>query len=144
MLKANLIGNIGGAPEMRYAASGTAVLRFNVACNGRVRGPDGEWQDRTEWVRVTVFGQRAESLEKHLTKGSRVYVDGRLEARTWTTKDGEIRAGLEVVANDVEFAGPRPAANGEQQDGQGRAPAQQRTQTARPGYEAADLEELPF
>ena len=60
MLKATLIGNLGNDPEMRYSASGSPFLRFNVASNFRARTPEGEWQDRTEWVRVTVFGQRAE------------------------------------------------------------------------------------
>ena len=60
MLKATLIGNLGNDPEMRYSAGGAPFLRFNVASNYRARTPEGEWQDKTEWVRVTVFGQRAE------------------------------------------------------------------------------------
>lgn len=107
MLKASLLGNIGAEPELRYSANGDPFLRFNVAANVRTRTPDGAWQDRTEWVRVTITGQRAESLSQYLRKGSRVYVDGRLEARPWTTREGELRAGLEVMANEVEFASPR-------------------------------------
>ena len=72
MLKATLIGNLGSDPDMRYAASGAPFLRFNVASNYRARNPEGEWQDRTEWVRVTVFGQRAETLSQYLKKGMRV------------------------------------------------------------------------
>jgi single-strand DNA-binding protein len=102
MLKLTVIGNLGGDPEMRYAPSGSPILRFNVAANYRVKG-DGGWEDRTEWCRVTIFGQRAESLSGLLVKGMRVYVEGRLEARPWTAQDGSIRAGLEMVAQDVEF-----------------------------------------
>ena len=103
MLKATIIGNLGGDPDMRYSASGAPFLRFNVASNYRTRTPEGEWQDRTEWVRVTVFGQRAESLAPNLHKGTRVFVDGRLEARPWTDQQGQVRAGLEVVATDVVY-----------------------------------------
>src|SRR5215211_3994266 len=107
MLKASLIGNIGGDPELKFSPSGQPYLRFNVASNYRVRTPEGEWQDKTEWVRVTLAGTRAESLSQYLKKGSRVYVDGRLEARPWTDQQGQVRAGLEVMANEVQFMSPR-------------------------------------
>lgn len=107
MLKLAVIGNLGNDPEMKYAASGSPVLRFNVAANYRTRTESGEWVDKTEWVRCTVFGQRAESLSNLLKKGQRVFVDGRLEARPWTAQNGDIRAGLEVIADTVEFASSR-------------------------------------
>jgi single-strand DNA-binding protein len=103
MLKAVLIGNLGGDPDMRYSPDGRPFLRFNVATNFRARSPEGEWQDKTEWVRVTVFGNRAEQLSQYLRKGSKVYVDGRLEARPWTDQQQQVRAGLEVIANEVQF-----------------------------------------
>src|SRR4051794_4570912 len=103
MLKATVIGNPGSDPEMRYSANGAPFLRFNVASKGRVRTPEGEWTDETTWVRVTVFGQRAETLSQYLKKGSRVYVEGRLEARPWTDQRGQLRPGLEVMASNVEF-----------------------------------------
>jgi single-strand DNA-binding protein len=74
-----------------------------VASSYRTRTPEGAWQDKTEWVRVTVFGARADSLSQYLKKGTRVFVDGRLEARPWTDREGQVRAGLEIVASDVEF-----------------------------------------
>lgn len=114
MLKGLLIGNVGSDPDLRYSANGSAFLRFNVASNGRTRDAAGQWTDTTEWVRVTVFGQRAESLANLLKKGTRVYCDGRLEARPWTDQQGAIRAGLELVASDVEFASSRPD-DGQQQ-----------------------------
>lgn len=107
MLTAAIIGNIGGEPEMRYSAGGAPFLRFNVAANFRARNESGEWRDRTEWCRVTVFGQRADTLSQYLKKGTRVYVSGRLEARPWTTNQGEVRAGLEIVASDCEFMSAR-------------------------------------
>src|SRR3954465_1251266 len=107
MFKAMLIGNLGNDPEMRYSANGQPFLRFNVASNFRTRTPEGEWQDKTEWVRVTITGSRAESLAQYLRKGSRVFVDGRLEARPWIDRENQPRAGLEVMADSVEFMSSR-------------------------------------
>src|SRR3954454_8716273 len=123
MLKAMVIGNLGNDPEMRYSASGSPLLRFNVASNFRTRTPEGEYQDKTEWVRGTVTGNRDESLSQYLKKGSRVYVEGRLEARPWTDQQGQIRAGLEVLANVVQFMSSR-------QDAGESAPARPRGATA--------------
>src|SRR6266540_3878765 len=163
MLKAMVIGNLGNDPEMRYAASGSPLLRFNVAANYRTRTPEGEYQDKTEWVRVTVTGTRAESLSQYLKKGSRVYVEGRLEARPWTDQQGQIRPGLEVLANEVQFMSSR--ADDEQRGGGGGgsgsgggysdSPPRDRPSSApasRPAprssapepMDEADLEDLPF
>ena len=108
MLKLSVIGNLGSDPELQYSANGAAFLRVNVAGNYRTRGQDGAWADQTEWVRVTVFGARAESLSQHLRKGMRVYVEGRLEARPWTDRAGNVKAGLELTADTVEFMTSRP------------------------------------
>lgn len=116
MLQAEIIGNLGSEPELRYSAGGAPFLRFNVASNGRVRDKDGNWNDETTWVRVTVFGQRAESLNEYLKKGGRVYVHGRLEARPWIDQQDNVRAGLEVIASTVEFM------NARQDDGSTSAP----------------------
>src|SRR5215210_4991578 len=128
MLKCMLIGKLGGDPYLRYSPEGRAFLRMNVACNFRGRSPEGEWQDKTEWVRVTVFGQPGERLGQYLRKGSRVYVDGRLEARPWTDQQGQVRAGLEVIANDVQFMSSRgdeerAGGDGGQQGSGGAGPA---------------------
>ncbi len=138
MLKATTIGNLGNDPELRYSASGSPFLRFNVAANFRARNQSGEWEDRTEWVRVTVMGQRAETLANHLRKGSRVYVEGRLEARPWTDQQGQVRAGLEVVASEVQFFNSR---QDDQQQPAARqaAPARQQQTT-----DVVDFEDVPF
>jgi single-strand DNA-binding protein len=161
MLKASVIGNLGNDPEMKYSANGAPFLRFNVASNFRARTPEGQWEDRTEWVRCTVFGQRAESLSQYLKKGMRVFVDGRLEARPWTDQQGGVRAGLELVASDVEFMSSR--SEDEQRAGGGGggeyrerssggggggsrprpAPQQQQSRQA-PDDDGGDLDDLPF
>jgi single-strand DNA-binding protein len=107
MLKASVIGNLGSDPDMKYLPSGSAMLQMNVASNYRVKSQSGDWSDATEWVRVTLFGKRAETLSGMLKKGMRVFVDGRLEARPWTGRDGTVHAGLELVASDVEFVSQR-------------------------------------
>lgn len=135
MLKATIIGNLGSDPEMRYSAGGSPFLRFNVAANQRARTESGEWTDKTEWVRVTVFGQRADTLSQYLKKGTRVYVEGRLEARPWTDNAGNVRAGLELMANDVEFMSSR------QQDD---PMTPRNTVNRQPREQDSDLEDIPF
>lgn len=107
MLTGNLVGNIGGEPEMRYTSSGEAVLRFNVASNYRKRNAEGEWVDRVEWVRVIVFGKRAEALQDIIKKGQKVYVYGRMECDPWVTKEDEVRAGVQMISQELEIVSPR-------------------------------------
>ena len=132
MLKATLIGNLGQDPELRYSGEGRPVLTMRVASNYRTRDQQGNWSDQTEWVRVRVVGQRAETLNQHLRKGMRVYVDGRLEARPWSNNQGQPQAGLEIFASDVEFMSQR-------QDGQ-----TQPARAAEPRSGSDDLEDIPF
>lgn len=137
MLKCQIVGNLGQDPEMRYSAEGRPVLTFRVASNYRTRTQEGAWEDRTEWVRVRVVGQRAETLSQYLRKGSRVYVDGRLEARPWSNNAGQPQSGLEVFANDVEFLNPR--------DDNGQQPAPARAAAPKGQDDGdSDLEYLPF
>ena len=93
-------GNIGRC-ELRVTASGSSVLTFSVAVNERVKKGD-EWEDYTNWVDCVVFGKRAESLDRILTKGMKVAVTGRLRYSSWE-KDGKRRSKLEVIANDVDL-----------------------------------------
>lgn len=139
MLKLAVIGNLGNDPEMKYSQGGSAYIRFNVAGNFRTRAEGGQWEDRTEWVRVTVFGQRADSLSQYLKKGSRVFVEGRLEARPWTGQNGEVKAGLEMVADTVEFMSSR-----DDQQSAPRANGQQNRRQQPQGDDDGDLESLPF
>ena len=155
MLKATLIGNLGGDPETRYTADGRPFARFNVASTYRGRGPDGEMQEKTEWVRVTVFGRQAEVVAQYLRKGSRIYVEGRLESRPWLDNQQQPRSGLEVLANDVQFmtnraddeaggqmrpVSSRESASGAPEQTGPAAPARSQPAPA----DDADLEDLPF
>ena len=101
--KIMLIGNVGSEPEMRYTPNGKAVTSFRMATNYRYVGPDGERREETEWFRVSVWGRQAESCNQYLSKGKRVYVEGRLHSRSWEGQDGQTRTSLEVSANRVIF-----------------------------------------
>ena len=101
--KITLIGNVGSDPEMRYTPNGKAVTSFRMATNYRYSGPDGERKEETEWFRVSVWGKQAESCNQFLSKGRRVYVEGRLRSRNWEGQDGQQRTSLEVSANRVIF-----------------------------------------
>lgn len=98
-----LIGNVGSDPEMRYTPNGKAVTSFRMATNYRYMGSDGERKEETEWFRVSVWGKQAESCNQFLSKGRRVYVEGRLHSRSWEGQDGQMRTSLEVSANRVIF-----------------------------------------
>jgi len=101
--KIMLIGNVGSDPEMRYMPNGKAVTSFRMATNYRYVGSDGERREETEWFRVSVWGKQAESCNQFLSKGRRVYVEGRLHSRNWEGQDGQMRTSLEVSANRVIF-----------------------------------------
>lgn len=98
-----IVGNLGRDPELRYTPQGTAVCQFSVATNERRRDKSGEQQDITTWFRVTAWGKQAENVSKYLSKGRRVYVEGRLHMEEWTDREGKVRQTLEVNASDVQF-----------------------------------------
>ncbi len=101
--KIMLIGNVGSDPEMRYTPNGKAVTSFRMATNYRYVGSDGARREETEWFRVSVWGKQAESCNQFLSKGKRVFVEGRLHSRSWEGQDGQTRTSLEISANRVIF-----------------------------------------
>lgn len=100
----NISGNVTRDPELRRTASGVAVLSFSVAVNNRRKnGQTGEWVDDPCFVDCVMFGNRADSLSNHISKGTKVCVLGKLRQNTWTTNDGQKRSKLDVVVDEVEF-----------------------------------------
>jgi single-strand DNA-binding protein len=97
-----LSGHLGQDPELKYTQGGAAVLRLRVATNDRTKR-NGEWQDETTWHTVTCFGNRAEGLNRLLSKGKRVGVRGRLQIRSYEDRSGNKRTSVEVLADDVEL-----------------------------------------
>ncbi len=100
-----LVGNLGSEPELRTTNSGTPVCEFRVATNESWTGRDGQKQQRTEWHRVIVWGKLGEIYSKYLSKGRQVFLEGRIQTRSWDDKDGNKRYTTEIVANDVQFLG---------------------------------------
>lgn len=98
-----VIGNLGRDPELRYTPQGLAVCSFSLATNEKKRDKAGEMQDITTWFRVTVWDKRAETASKYLTKGSPVYIEGRLRLEEWTDRDGKSRPSLEITATDMQL-----------------------------------------
>jgi single-strand DNA-binding protein len=103
MNKMTVIGNLGGDPEMRYTPGGQAVTNFSVATNYKYTTADGERHEETEWFRVSAWGRLAETCNQYLSKGRKVYVEGRLKSRSFEGRDGQTRFSLEVNATDVRF-----------------------------------------
>ena len=108
-----VIGNVGNDPEMRYTPSGSAVTSFNVATNRRYRTADGEQREETEWFRVSAWNRLAETCNQYVTRGMKVYVEGRLSSSPWIDRDGQARAGNEISAFEVKFLDSRASAEGE-------------------------------
>ncbi len=100
--KVILIGNVGKDPELRSTPSGTAVAKFSLATNERFKDKSGEWQERTEWHNVVVWQRLAEIASEYLKKGSKVYIEGRLQTHSWDDKTTNQKKYMtEVVANDL-------------------------------------------
>ena len=109
--KVLLMGNLTRDPELRHIASGQPVVSFSLAVNRAYSGQSGEKKEDTTFVRVVAWARMAEICNEYLTKGSPVFVEGRLQSRSWEAQDGSKRSSLEVVASNVQFLG-RPAASG--------------------------------
>ena len=121
--KVILIGNLGKDPELRYTPGGAAVTNFSIATNERWKDKNGQPQERTEWHNIVLWGRLAEIANDYLKKGSAVYIEGRLQTRSWEDRDGNKRYTTEVVAQRVLFLGGRGEGDGPAPGGGGRAPA---------------------
>jgi single-strand DNA-binding protein len=101
--KVMIIGNVGTEPEMRFTPNGNPVTSFRVATNRVYTTPEGERKQETEWFTVVAWNRLAENCNQYLTKGQRVYAEGRLHTRSWEGQDGQQRSRSEIVANRVLF-----------------------------------------
>lgn len=112
--KVILVGRLGGDPELRHTPGGQAVARLSIATSEAWTDKQGQKQERTEWHRVVVWGKMAEVCGQHLAKGRQVYVEGRLQTRSWDDKNsGQKKYSTEIVANTVQFLGGAGAGAGE-------------------------------
>ena len=105
--KVILIGNLGKDPEVKYTPSGTPVAKFSLATNERFKDKAGEWQDRTEWHNIVAWQRLAEIVGEYVKKGQKVYIEGRIQTRSWDDKDGQKKYMTEIIANDLVLLGGR-------------------------------------
>ena len=112
--KVILIGNLGKDPEVKYTPSGTPVAKLTLATNERYKDKDGQWQDRTEWHNVVLWQRLAEIAGEYLKKGGKVYIEGRLQTRSWDDKQTNQKKYMtEVVASDLVLLGGRGEGGGD-------------------------------
>jgi len=129
--KVILLGNLGRDPETRYTTGGDAVTNLNIATSEQWKDKSGEKQERTEWHRVVLFGRQAEIAGEYLKKGRSVYIEGRLQTRKYTDKDGVEKYSTEIVADRMQLiGGAREGGGGDDEmpgggsgGGGGRAPS---------------------
>ena len=105
--RVTIVGRLTRDPELRHLPSGNPVLQLGVAVNGRQKDETGNWVDKPNFFDVKVFGNQAEMLAQHLSKGRRIGVDGRLDWSSWEAQDGSKRSKVEIVAQSVQFLDSR-------------------------------------
>jgi single-strand DNA-binding protein len=147
--KAIIMGSLGNDPDVRYMTNGNAACNFSVATNEVWKDKQGEQQEKTEWHRIVAFGKLAEIIGEYLKKGSGVYLEGKIQTRKWTDKNGKDNYTTEIVASEVQFlSGGGQASSG----GSGnRASASQSGGREAPDYSGgpgfmsgADSDDIPF
>lgn len=106
--KVLLMGNLTRDPELRYVPSGQGVCSFSIAVNRTYASQSGEKKEETSFIRIVVWGRRGEVCNEYLKKGSPVFVEGRLQSRSWEAQDGQKRSSLEVIALNVQFLSRAP------------------------------------
>jgi len=135
----NFIGRLGKDIELRYAASGSAVANFSIACGDDYKDKNGAKVEQTNWINIVIFGKLAELANQYMGKGSKCYVSGKQVTRKWEDRDGNTRYSTEVVANELQFL-----------DSKGDSGQQQRPQQSYagdpPAKEEQDdfLDDIPF
>ncbi|MEK7646223.1 MAG: single-stranded DNA-binding protein [Patescibacteria group bacterium] len=134
--KVFLIGNLTRDPELKALPSGNKVASFGLATNRTYKDKDGNRQESTEFHNIVVFGRIAETVSQYMKKGSQVYVEGRLQTRSWDGKDGEKKYRTEIVADTIQF-GNRPTGT------QTSAPSKGGTEPAAPAGGLSDKIDYP-
>jgi single-strand DNA-binding protein len=111
--KVILLGNVGKDPEIRSTGSGTMVANFTLATSDRYQDPQGNWQDRTEWHNLVAFKRTAEIVRDYVKKGSKLYIEGKIQTRSWDDKEsGQKRYRTEIIVNDLSLLSGREEGSG--------------------------------
>ena len=145
MNKIIVIGNLGRDPEMRYTPNGQSVTSFSVASNRKYTTATGERREETEWFNVSAWGKLGETCNQYLTKGSQVYVEGRLHSRSYEGRDGQTRFVNEISLTDVQFLGRAQGTGGEEKAyGFGGEPGDSPTGDSPDEPPMDEVDDLPF
>lgn len=147
--KAMIIGRLGREPELKYTQSGMPVTTLNIATDESYLDRDGNKVEKTEWHKVTVFQRAAENCSQYLSKGSLVYVEGRIQTRKWQDQQGQDRYSTEIVASTVRFLDKKGDRNSDdfapQQNTRSKAPQEPMEDYGSPfPSEASDMDDTPF
>jgi single-strand DNA-binding protein len=119
--KVILVGNLGKDPEVKYTPNGTAMAKFSLATNERYKDKEGNWQDRTEWHNIVAWQRLAEIAGEYLKKGRNVYIEGRIQTRSWDDKEsGQKKYMTEIVVQDLVLLGGGRGEGGGDHEGGGR------------------------
>jgi len=105
--KVILVGRLGADPETRQTQSGLTIAKLSLATSERVKDKDGNWNEHTEWHRVTLFGRSAETAQQYLSKGRQIYIEGRLRTSKYTDKNGIEKYSTEVIGDRMQFLGSK-------------------------------------
>jgi len=140
--KAIIIGRLGQDPEMKYTPSGTAVANFSVATNHAVKDQDGNFNEKTEWHRVVAYGRTAEIAGEYLTKGKLVFIEGRIQTRSWEDQNGQKRYMTEIVCANMQLLGSKGDTDSAPDVTSGEDEAPQQEEAAK--QESEEEDDLPF
>ena len=110
--KVILLGNVGKDPEIRSTGGGTMVANFTLATSDRFQDPQGNWQDRTEWHNLVAFKRLAEIVRDYVKKGSKLYIEGKIQTRSWEDKDKAKHYRTEIIVNDLSLLSGREDGGG--------------------------------
>ena len=152
--KVMLVGNLGGDPEVKKTANQHNLTQFTLATSESWLDKEtGERKEKTEWHRIVVWGKLAETCARHLAKGRQVFIEGRLQTRSWDTEQGQKRFMTEVVASQVLFLGRSPQASANYQQASANQTSANNNETGNynnqnikkePGFQQGKSTELPF
>ena len=144
--KAVILGNVGDDPSIRYMPNGKAVANFTVATSESWKDQQGQKQERTEWHRCTAYDKLAEIIGEYVKKGSKLYLEGKLQTRKWQDQQGQDRYTTEIIVSEMQMLDGKPQ-GGQQAQGQQHAPQgqqQQRQQAPQNnGYQQARSQPVP-
>jgi single-strand DNA-binding protein len=146
--KVILLGNVGKDPEIRSTPGGTMVASFSLATSDRTKDQQGNWQDRTEWHNLVAFQRTAEIIRDYVKKGNKLYVEGRIQTRTWDDKEsGQKKYRTEIIVNDLSLLSGRDEGSGGYSRSGSTAGFDQRTPAAKDDYsQQAEIsdDDIPF